>query len=449
MGKKMTKKGAIQVTSALDNLAQLFEDRHSTMGVPARVAKEFALRCDLLADFIEKKAGLKKALTGDDPVKEPGFNPEEVGEEVGGPIEGDGDESYMDDEFTQQENRELRERVEDGDLGMTPVEDEQKPQPGKQANFTLAAAVDALNRGITAAVGKMSDAEVTGYIKDLTAAEAQLGEIELEIAKVAGELLKRKEDLEASHKKMLDEFGDKLPETVKGEKKKITELRECLFSYTKVSRENAPSAKVFKEKSLEQIEVQLGAAVRKAVSDIMDVVNKENMSITKASLKDLAYSVKTGAQHEAGVMDFLTAVGNFFSKIFKPLVNLFDKAASVIKRSVDNATDIYADYEKAMKAVGKTAAEDGLDETEAGRSWNGDRSKPDDGKPYYPGKRKDIGADPLAGSDGSFQRQKYNEWYRDNVMKQAAEDETDDQVEAEDEEVKKEASFSSKIDLFA
>lgn len=387
MGKTMTKKGAIQVTSALDNLAQLFEDQHVAMGVPARVAKEFALRCDLLADFIEKKAGLKKALTGDDPVKEPGFNPEEVGEEVGGPLEGDGDEAYMKDEFTQQENRELRERVEDGDLGMTPVEDEQKPQPGKQANFTLAAAVDALNRGITAAVGKMSDAEVSGYVKDLTKAEQQLTELQMEIAKVAGDLLKRQEELEASHKKMLKEFGDKLPETLKGQGKAIVELKDCLINYTKVAGSNPPTVDVVKAKTLEQVEIQFSAEVRKAVSDIIDAVVKENTSVKAAALKGLSYSLKTGARHEAGVMDFLTAVGNFFSKMFKPLIALVGKATNVIKNAVGKATDSFADYEKALKAVGKTAAED----------------------------------------------------------------ETDDQVEAEDEEeeVKKEASFSSKIDLFA
>jgi hypothetical protein len=134
MERKMTKKGAMQVTSALDNLAQLFESDHGVMGIPVKVAKEFALRCDMLSDFIEREAGIKKeALTGDDPVKEPGFNPEEVGEEKKGPLEDEPDEGYMKGEFSQQENRELRERVEDGDLGPNKTVDEpQKPQPGKQ-----------------------------------------------------------------------------------------------------------------------------------------------------------------------------------------------------------------------------------------------------------------------------------------------------------------------------
>jgi hypothetical protein len=135
MGQKMTKMGAKEVTSALDSMAQLFEHDFETMGVPEKVAKEFALRCDLLSDHLEKQAGIEKeALTGDDPVKEPGFNPEEIGEEKSGPLEDEPDESFMKDEFTQQENRELRERVENNDIGPDKtVEEQQKPEPGKQA----------------------------------------------------------------------------------------------------------------------------------------------------------------------------------------------------------------------------------------------------------------------------------------------------------------------------
>jgi hypothetical protein len=70
------------------------------------------------------------------------------------------------------------------------------------------------------------------------------------------------------------------------------------------------------------------------------------------------------------------------------------------------------EYGDVVKDLHKQAADD---EVDAGRVWDGDTAKPDN-SPYYPGKRKEIGAPPLAGEDGSPQRRKYNEWWRANFM---------------------------------
>ena len=143
---KLTKKGALEVTGTLDRLAALLHEDGATLGIPERVAADFIHKCDLLGDHIERKAGIdpvtKKALDGDDPVKEPGFDPEQIGEEKAGPDEQEPDESYMGGHFSQQENRELREKVEEGGL-----EDQERetPTPGKQAaEDRLAEALDLL-----------------------------------------------------------------------------------------------------------------------------------------------------------------------------------------------------------------------------------------------------------------------------------------------------------------
>jgi hypothetical protein len=131
---KLTKKGALEVTGTLDRLATLLHEERDTLGIPERVAADFIHKCDLLGDHIERKAGIdpvtKNALDGDDPVKEPGFDPEQIGEEKAGPKEDEPDESYMDGHFSQQENRELRDKVEDGGLE---DQEREKPTPGKQA----------------------------------------------------------------------------------------------------------------------------------------------------------------------------------------------------------------------------------------------------------------------------------------------------------------------------
>lgn len=131
MAKKLTKKGAQAVTADLDRLANLFEHDYEILGVEQRIAQDMAYRCDMLSDHLEKVA-----LTGDDVVKEQGFDPDDIGRETSGPLENEPDEPYMKGEFDQQENRELREKVQDGELGPDRTTTEpQKPRPGVQAAF--------------------------------------------------------------------------------------------------------------------------------------------------------------------------------------------------------------------------------------------------------------------------------------------------------------------------
>lgn len=122
--KFMTRKGACAVTTDLDKLATTFETHWEAMGVPERIAHDFALRCDLLSDAIDAKLTQIEASV-DSPVDETGLSVEPDGEgfdanaiadDVGGPHEQESDESYMSGEFSQQETHELRDRQESGSL---------------------------------------------------------------------------------------------------------------------------------------------------------------------------------------------------------------------------------------------------------------------------------------------------------------------------------------------
>lgn len=155
----MSKKGARSVTRVLDRIATLFQQDHETLGIPEKYAMDFAYRCDLMSGEVEKKAGIpKEALDELDVAKEPGFDPDEIGAEVKGPQEGDPDEPYMKGHFTQQVNRELRERQEAGDLGVAPVLEIQTPTPGKQATFEQIGRVEAHARLSKAATDLQSAA---------------------------------------------------------------------------------------------------------------------------------------------------------------------------------------------------------------------------------------------------------------------------------------------------
>lgn len=139
---KMTKKGARVVTKDLDKIATLFQEAHAALGIPQHIAADFARRCDLLSDTIEKNAGLDPQ----DTMGKKAFDATLIGQEKAGPLEGDADESFMKGEFSQQENRELRERQQGGDLGAKANEAPQPPKAGVQAAYkALVAALKASN----------------------------------------------------------------------------------------------------------------------------------------------------------------------------------------------------------------------------------------------------------------------------------------------------------------
>jgi hypothetical protein len=102
--KKASSKGARRVTATLDSLASLFQSHHASLGIPGKVAMDFALRCDMLSDSIDrrKQAGY--------------FNPAEIGVEEPGPLMYDENNPFMEGEFTQEEKRALSEKQMAGDL---------------------------------------------------------------------------------------------------------------------------------------------------------------------------------------------------------------------------------------------------------------------------------------------------------------------------------------------
>jgi hypothetical protein len=149
----LTKQGALLITHDIDRVASVISAEFKALGLPERVATGFAEWCDRVSDRIETTAGLdpqdkaarlelmKQALSGQQDHKNvDGFNDsatwdaEEIGEEVSGRSEGDADETFMNGEFTQQENRELRDMQESGNLAGVNT-DPRGARPGVQASM--------------------------------------------------------------------------------------------------------------------------------------------------------------------------------------------------------------------------------------------------------------------------------------------------------------------------
>jgi hypothetical protein len=239
MANQMTKKGARGVTWTLDRVATLFTQEWATLGVPQKVAADFAHRADMLADHIEKNAGIKRqALTGDDVYKEPGFNPEEIGMETAGPLSGDADENaYMGGEFDQQENRELRERQQSGALGIKVNPEPEAPSAGKQAAATL-------RRQLQAAVLAGANQKTLKAMALAAKVAEEEGE-KKEDDKKAGEMpdfiqkkIDEKKDEKPEEKKAADEKKDE-----KVEEKKAGEMPDFIQKKIDEKKDDKPEEK--------------------------------------------------------------------------------------------------------------------------------------------------------------------------------------------------------------
>lgn len=180
---RLSKQAAQRITNDLDRLASLFQKEHERLGVSEKVALDFAYRCDLLSDHLDKQA-----LTEYDPVDESkmsphNFDPEEIGKEDAGPLVDEPDEPYMKGEFTQQRFRELRERQEAGEIGDKPIMEEQTPTPGKQASLN-----DSIARLKKKASGSLQSVLTLGEMADrLRLCQAELKQIP---ASIGGALAK-------------------------------------------------------------------------------------------------------------------------------------------------------------------------------------------------------------------------------------------------------------------
>lgn len=165
MDRHLTRQGALNVTSDLDKLANLIAGERqpdgtysggafATLGIPEKIAYDFAWRCDVIADAIEKKAvendevhGVRLAEDDEEaeesdkeaaaksaapewaqPAKDetgtsveptgesPNWDANAVADNVGGPHKMEADEPYMSGEFAQQKFHELRDKQQAGQI---------------------------------------------------------------------------------------------------------------------------------------------------------------------------------------------------------------------------------------------------------------------------------------------------------------------------------------------
>ena len=102
--KKASKAGVRRVTANIDALASLVQHHFASLGIPKAAAIDFATRCDMLSDYLDKRrtAGY--------------FDPSEIAVEVPGPEVFDSNNPFMEGHFTQERFRALDEKQMSGEL---------------------------------------------------------------------------------------------------------------------------------------------------------------------------------------------------------------------------------------------------------------------------------------------------------------------------------------------
>ncbi len=113
---KLSHAGVKKMTADLDRVASAIQNHHVALGIPTKIAQDFAWSCDFVSDHLERRAGLRKKEADLDPKENftesetiPNrFDAAEIGMESDGPVMQDPDEPYMDC-FVQDEFDQLRE----------------------------------------------------------------------------------------------------------------------------------------------------------------------------------------------------------------------------------------------------------------------------------------------------------------------------------------------------
>lgn len=386
---KLTRRGAANVTTDLDKIANLFQSRAAALGVPDKIAHDFAYRCDLLSDHIEKyasriageegdesaedeeapaTAGKKKAAvdeTGTSVEPAPanqGFDANEIGDLKAGPLEiiTPPDEPWMAGEFTQERFVALREKQQSGELAANAAAGKADPKLA-----SIEASIARLAK--LAAVGTMTDTQAEAAVKKLLELENALTEVEAEIETLAGAALSRQKGLEAEHKKILEALKDNLPQTIVGQKAIILKVRSAIIKYTKAPERKRPGFEQMKSTETEslkekggdlygRIEAEISAEIAKQVAAIADAVFEELTHI-KPVVRGLKYEVdnapKTASAKSAGVLDVIIRFREWISGHINKLMSLFNLGTKAIDSA---AKDLMKSLAAAEQTLGKTAA---------------------------------------------------------------------------------------------
>lgn len=378
---KLTRRGAANVTTDLDKLANLFQARFATLGVPEKVAEDFAYRCDLLSDHIEKYAarlaGDGKEDEGDDEGEdtpadkkaadetgtsvEPapdnqGFDANEIGDVKSGPLETitPPNEPWMGGHFTQENFAALSDKQQAGELAANAAAGRADPKLAsslaklsKNANFGMA----------ESSVSRLGEAE-----SNLAAAEAEVDACVDAASKRTGS---------AEFKKTLA--------TLKGVVAAMAKQRASIMAVRGAILKHMKSPVV--AMGLGMGGVDMGQEViDSSVDSIVDAVSEELSHMSRVSTL-LRFELNNTPAKTASVLDTIVKAQGWLTTNIGSIVNLFDVGGSIVEGAAQGLTKSLA---KLTETLEKTAAS--RRKAEDKKKVDGKEDKKSDKKPPFPPK---------------------------------------------------------------
>jgi hypothetical protein len=377
--KLLSRRGAREITQQADRLASLVQNHHDLLGIDPKIARDYALKTDMISDMVETTAVSnfpREAAEGDLSAEEQktldedakpesgdqntkpnatsgdkmavdeeggslgatngGWDPTQIADQVPGPLEiiTPPSEPWMGGEFTQKEFHELGEKQEAGVL----------PAVDKFASY-----MDRAERVFSAA-SKMPEIAVQGFsgftdqIRELEELTTQAQELAAQVeALIPDELLKDKKEADKSvraaqgkikkaYKENLTQVGNITIER----KTQLVEARAML----KVTQAKAKYIKDVQAEliaaAVEQYGEDVGEFIKTTLEALQDA--KKSMSISFKGFELEQRAMRTAGLKEAGLADLLTRFQEFVVKSWKRIVSVVENGLRLVM-SAGKTTD--------------------------------------------------------------------------------------------------------------
>ena len=284
----LSRKEALDVTGRLDAVAETIQTKCAAFGIPEQIANDFARRSDVISGLVEQAARIRRDKQGN-LLKGADFPADDIGRETGGTLVGDPDEAYMDPNFSQQENRELRELQESGQMSGVNAP-ARRPTPGKQADLDASlkklskmaheSEVHVLGDLVTSL--KICSAKLSGSgVGNLASLVAGINKVSITLDKIQDRLIS------ATGKQ--DEFvllvQDEAGKAVNAVQEVEPYLMELSNSIQGVKAGSSPTAQLIAEETVEETSGKLGRLVQLA-STIVSKCDKKIGELLKVGDED-------------------------------------------------------------------------------------------------------------------------------------------------------------------
>ena len=362
MPSKLTRRGARELTVAIDKIADTVQQNADILGIDPKIATDFAYRSDLISDAVENRAVLNFPVTASEEVEEEevveesskkaDFDPNEIAEPETGPLESEPDEAgYMSDHFQQAEFHELGDLQESGGLG-------------KFASL-LTAAETYFSDSKSAA---MPNVTVQGYdqftdqIRRLDALNTEAMELQAQIDAAVAPLLEAKagldKELKAAHEGIKKEYKDKLSEVGNITIERKTALVEARAMLKVVERKR--TATQVQKELMNAISEKYGAEVSEFINETTDALRDTNKTMAIAfkgfELEDRA--LRTASEKVAGLADLLARFQSLLLKNWRKMVQVVQNAARIVAGSSRSVEKVHGEFMGVAKDImsGKLAS---------------------------------------------------------------------------------------------